>query len=133
MKIHLLPILTRGVKGGTIYICKSPAVRTKGGEHVYLYLLTNHARKSVSIDSSREDIKGRRQTGQQVHAQGETLMRRTRHQHPLLKLAALLTVVDPTAEERDKGGVEGVVGPGTLAALRGKGEGEENLACLKEK
>ena len=100
---------------------------------ITLCLFTNHARESVSINSSGEDIKGRRQTGQQVHAQGETLMRRTRHQHPLLKLAALLTVVDPTAEERDKGGVEGVVGPGTLAALRGKGEGEENLACLKEK
>ena len=60
-------------------------------------------------------------------------MRRARHQHPLLKLATLLAVVNPTAEERDQGGVEGIVGPGTLATLRGKGEGEENLACLKEK
>jgi hypothetical protein len=60
-------------------------------------------------------------------------MRRTRHQHPLLKLAALLAVVDPAAEERDKGGVERVVGPGTFTRLRGKGEGKENLARLKEK
>ena len=60
-------------------------------------------------------------------------MRGTRHQHPLLQLAALLTVVHPTAEERDQGGVEDVVGPGTLAGLRGKGESEENLAGLHKK
>ena len=55
-----------------------------------------------------------------------------RHQHSLLQLAALQTVVHPTADERDKGGVEDIVGFGALASLRGKGEGQQNLAGLKE-
>ena len=59
-------------------------------------------------------------------------MRGTCHQHLLLQLPTLLTVVHPTAEERDKGGMEDVVGFGTLTGLWGKGESEQNFAGLQK-
>ena len=59
-------------------------------------------------------------------------MRGACHHHLFLQLATLLAVVHSTAEERDQGGMEDVVSPGTFAGLWGKGEGQEDLASLKE-